>query len=401
MITAEITTNALRAFTASKLTVEALTDTFGEYLTTHKRLKIAKIARERFSAIVNASDGNLPNSMRLKIVKSAQFDTVDDPTFYKDEMAELRKLELTTATQIASTILSAKQRYIEHLAKAASPLTVFTRAAAKFTAVVDAYANAWDEKHRHPEPFDASSALDPETSIPTATYRFPRQSAIEHFERELRIKVDEHTSKEIQEQMSESAAAKLKATEERDAQEAVVSGMGTRESISDIASEASAKQVEKAVEPIKRKVRQLETQQAKAAKSSPPIEHPRPAKKARITIDHVSPSHTARAHSSKKNSRGHVSFPEPRSEYTNRKFYFAPDTVHSSWPPTDRRQRASSTKQHHDNDGDSLMNEGKDSDRHSPTRSSKPSPLHRGSIHFQRGGDPRNTHRRHHPSGRS
>lgn len=400
-VSTTITDNAVASFNASDIVRTALTNTFGEYLTELKALKKAQSSLDSFQHIVKSTDGALPAGLRLKIVKSARFTAVDTPDFYQAEMTELKRIELTASKQIAETMVKAKQRLIDHLRSIANPISFITKAVLKFTNTVGEYADAWEQKLHPSAHIHASSAAAPATSNVNESYRFPRQSAIEHFERELRSKVDHHTTKEIQDSMLAKAAEKAKVTEERDAKERVVSGVNTRELITDIATQATEKHVNATLKPLKRKLRQLETKEANAApKTSVLTDAPAP-KRARTSNKRAQSSHNTRTHSSKNNSRApgvYLHEPPIESEYV---FNFAPGIVQQSFTSNSSHRHRHTNSIQRENDTDAELYDTSDSDTDSPTRSSKPSSSNRGPVHFTSGGDPHNTHHRSRPHQRS
>lgn len=253
----------LDCFNASENTQEQIRKHWMDFIDRHRILKKTRASLNSFSAIVHGSDGSLPRSMQLNIIKSARFPIIDgDPTFFRDAQTALRRIELTAAKEIASTMLTAKQRHVEHLTTLANPQAFLTTSVKAFTTYVNRFADDWDAQNKPLATTDTEqTATAPQGVAPT----FPRQPAILHFETKLRNMITEHMTNEIHAKQIQTAIATAKAKAERAAQEDIVAGGNTHQTIADVATDVSNDLLTKTVKPLAKVVQQLQSKAARAS----------------------------------------------------------------------------------------------------------------------------------------
>jgi hypothetical protein len=386
-----IISGALSAFNASPTVQQQHHEHFGAFLTLHKQLKASRTAHAHFLEVTHKSDGSLPNSMKLRIVERARFPTVDDqPTFFKTELDELRRLEHDTAKQLTATLLGVKERHIKHLQAIANPQTFISTAIAKFAPYVKQFADVYDEQYKAGAAGAPAAAAAATVSTPLT---FPRSEAIAHFEEKLRNRIDEEVIRLIQaEQLAKSTTA-AKIAADHQAQEKVMTGGHTGETIDEIATRAAEKHLDKLLQIASPQLGRPNHDPASNPQLDALEAQPR-AKKARIaTPASRQASYIRTDHNDAPDDEDTSMSDSPSNPF---RFNFPPSVFNTPKPLRGilKRRRAN---QHNEDEKDDRLSDNVDMEDIStvvPSSTSHSAYVPRAHVTFQRGGVPRNTQHR-------
>jgi hypothetical protein len=273
-------------------------DSVGALLSAAKALKEATAIRDRFTARCNraAPALALPKSLALNLVARAHLPSVEsEPAFFAACHGALADIEREATKKVYDALLAAKDKHIAHLKGRANAHTFTTSAVASFRAFTAEYAAT----------VDASFGF-------TA---FPVAAAVQDFERHLSVRVSESLLQAAEHAQAEKHSAEAAALADRQAQEEVLAGAHSGQTITALANRA----VDAKLLPMQQQLRQLKRQREQDA----PLSHPRAAAS---TAD-VSPTRVQR-HADTQGDRGRSTHPTSRTPIGKR----AHDRKHGAAP---------------------------------------------------------------------
>jgi hypothetical protein len=237
----------LTQFVAMPTVQQRYTDAENEFMTGQQELRQAREERDKFKSACTAQSPaiRLPSSLQMKLVKRAKLTPVPgDAAFYRDQTTALQNIETEAAAKIFETLLAAKDKRIAYLLTRASPLSFLSRKSQEHKAFVSAYAADFNSS------FDATPSSASASSVSST---FPIAEVVQHFDDHMARRTNELIMLNVQ-VLQERREAKIKATvEESKAQEKVLAGAHTGESIAMLADRA----VKQQVAPLQQQMRQL------------------------------------------------------------------------------------------------------------------------------------------------
>jgi hypothetical protein len=227
-------------------------DAVGPLLSAAKALKDATATRERFTARCNraAPALALPKSIALNLVARARLPSVEgEPAFFAACHAALADIEREATKKVYDALLAAKDKHIAHLKGLANAHTFTITAAASFRAFTAEYAATVDTSYGFPI--------------------FPVTAAVQDFERHLSVRTSESLLQAAEHAQAEKQNADAAALADRQAQEEVLAGAHSGQTITALANRA----VDAKLLPLQQQLRQLQRQREHGA----PLQHPRAA----------------------------------------------------------------------------------------------------------------------------
>lgn len=234
------------------------------YLTASAALRQAMEQRDKFTASCTSNPPaiRLPSSMQMQLVKHAKLTPVaDDPAFYREQIAALERIESESAAQIYKTLLAAKDKHVAHLQTRANAHSFQQRTLKDYQQFVTSYAADFDSRCGSPPAAAAVSSSAPSSASAAASASsFPISEAIHHFDSFLQQRMNELIMLAVNEQQTRLAAKAQATVEDNKAQEQVLAGAHTGQSIEMI--------VQQKVAPLQKQLQQLQQQQHRA--SHPP-----------------------------------------------------------------------------------------------------------------------------------
>jgi len=158
----------LRLFIELPDVVKLYHDAGGRYLSATKELKTARSSLDKFKAsCTRRTQLTLPRSLQLRLVEHAVLPAVPDiKTFHDATTAALRAIEATTTKATYDTLVAAKEAYIKHLEQRSNAHAF----------IITAVNSHRDHVAKYAEQMDAS-------------FHFPSEAAVAHFEQHLRQRV--------------------------------------------------------------------------------------------------------------------------------------------------------------------------------------------------------------------
>jgi hypothetical protein len=250
------TRERLQHFRDAERTKTMHTDASKRYLDICAKLQDAQKRLSDFQSEKLSGSSVLPRNLRIgitdRINKSHTLPNVNnDPSFYKEERDALSKLERETEQSIYTILEKAKEKHIANLTKEKQTNTFITREVKTFTAYVTQYANAFDDMCT---PSDTSALVTTTVSdlsdVPSNT--FPQQEAITHFENQLHTLINEHLALLVAKKFDDAAERERQQAADIAAQEKIVQGAHTGETLTALAQRAAEKLI-KASSASKRK----------------------------------------------------------------------------------------------------------------------------------------------------
>lgn len=233
------------------------------YLTASAALRQAMEQRDKFTASCTSDPPaiRLPSSMQMQLVKHAKLTPVaDDPAFYREQIAALERIESESAAQIYKTLLAAKDKHVAHLHTRANAHSFLLRTLKDYTQFVTSYAADFDSRCGPPAAAAAASSSSSAAPASESSSSFPIREAISHFDSHLQQRVNGLIMLAVNERQTRLAAKAQATVEDNKAQEQVLAGAHTGQSIEMI--------VQQKVAPLQKQLQQLQQQQHRA--SHPP-----------------------------------------------------------------------------------------------------------------------------------
>jgi len=277
-------THSLNTSAAARLTLfiakphvkERYTAAADAYLSATVALRQAMEQRDKFKAACNSNPPaiRLPSSMQMQLVKHAKLTPVaGDPAFYREQTAALERIESESATQIYATLLAAKDKHIAHLQSQANAHSFLARMKKEHEQFVQAYATDCDKSYGTPPAAAAAAAASSSAALASAAASssapssfFPFNEAVAHFDSFLQQSVNELVMLTVDERQARLAAKAQALVEDSKAQEQVLAGAHTGESIAMI--------VQQKVAPIQQQLQRLQQQQQRTSAAQPPQSRP-------------------------------------------------------------------------------------------------------------------------------
>ena len=240
-----------------------------DYLSASTALHQAMEKRDKFKAACNSNPPaiRLPSSMQMHLVKHAKLTPVaTDAAFYREQIAALELIESESAAKIYTTLLAAKNKHIAHLQAQANVHAFLQRTLKDYRQFVVAYAADFDNRYGAPPAAAASSssaasAASAASSASEPASSFPINDAVNHFDSHLQQRVNELILLTVTDQQTRLANKAQAIVEDSKAQEQVLAGAHSGESIAMI--------VQQKVAPLQQQLRQLLQQQQRTAQQTP------------------------------------------------------------------------------------------------------------------------------------
>lgn len=183
----------------------------------------------------------LPTSLALNIVKRCKLSPpAADPHFFATETAALALIEKEASEKIYNVLLEAKSKQVKHLHAAAKPPVFAAHALAAHTAYVRSIAADTNALY--------VSASQPASAADSASV-FPIADAIAHFELHLQSVVADVVSLTVDQRRAAQAAKAAALAAESQAQETVLAGAHTGETIRSIAEKVVHRELKAAAKP--------------------------------------------------------------------------------------------------------------------------------------------------------
>jgi hypothetical protein len=221
-------------------------------------LRTAQSELERFKLrTATSSDASrLPHALQLNVVKRAKLTPVaGQPAFYATETAELERIEREASTSIYATLLKAKEKHVTHLTAHASMHSFILRHTEQYRDYVTRYAVDYNTQIGAPAPAAPDAAA---ASASTSSTAFPTDAAVAHFARHLDTEISSLVLLSVEEERQRRETAAQAAAQEHAAQEQVLAGAQSGQTITMLANNA----LEKKLAPLQQQVRHLQQQQA-------------------------------------------------------------------------------------------------------------------------------------------
>lgn len=182
----------------------------------------------KFKAICTPPSIRLPASLALNIVKRCKLVAPpSDPHFFATDVAALQAIEKEATERVYSVLLEAKTKHLKMLHTAAQPSLFTARTLIAHTEFVREYAADTDTLYVPASQSAASSAS-----------AFPIDDAVAHFTAHLHSEVAAVTALSVEQRRAAREQQAAAQAAERDAQETVLAGAHTGESIRSIAIKA-------------------------------------------------------------------------------------------------------------------------------------------------------------------
>jgi len=256
-------TSAHQQFLAAPAVQHRLAAACDRFNTAADQLQKATLARDRFIAAATKQGGakQLPVSLRWKLSESIKLGQQSVPDgLYADDLAQLRAIEQDATDKAYDVILSARDKHLAHLKSQCNMRDFISSEAQSFQPVLEAQARE----------FNALINID-EFAASQASFSFPTAAVAAHFASELQRMLQAQTLAKVDASQQQQQLALQRQAEEYKAQEVVLAGAHTGETIAKLAQQ----QVDKAVTPIMKQLQQIQKQLQQSGRKRPAEgEHP-------------------------------------------------------------------------------------------------------------------------------
>lgn len=204
----------------------------------------------------------LPASLKLQFVERSSFPTIaSSPEFFKKEQDELKKLQMETSQRVYDILLAAKEKHIAHLIHTVSRTDLFIEEQLTlFRKLVEDNNLAYSGLSPASSSSAAAAAAAAASSASQNTMCIPVELAVAHFKAHLTTVLATKSMEHFEHVVRHTEEKKQRRAAELAAQEKVVSGSNTRESMTDI----SKREASSALRPLQREVAQLKEQLRRA-----------------------------------------------------------------------------------------------------------------------------------------
>lgn len=239
--------------------VQRVDSAVGDYRKRMKKLKEATAALDRFKQICNRESPNitLPTSLKLNLVKAAKLPPVEgQPDFHKECTSALQQIERETNKQVYEALLQAKQKHITHLQPMTNVPTFITATCATFNEFAQQYATDIDSR--------------------CGSGAFPLADAKSKFQSQLEQCISDVVLRSVQHDREEREKQEHMQQQDHQAQERVLAGIGTGETIKQVALQT----VEQQLQPVRQKLQHLARL---GQRNQLPLSHSSPSTRTRPT----------------------------------------------------------------------------------------------------------------------
>ncbi|HVX01492.1 MAG TPA: hypothetical protein VHA52_13805 [Candidatus Babeliaceae bacterium] len=246
-----VETPLIQTFTASALKVFLFNEsTQQRYLAASDRFKEAriKLLREQQSFAnfkAKCASQGIVKSLQLNLVQRSLLPVVDgQPNFFSSTIDSLKELEKQTTEKIVDALTLAKEKYITHLRTHCNQHSFTIRESSDYETYVKDYAKEYVQRSGVAENF------------------FPVQDAIKDFTNYLNEQIQLIINNEIKSEQEKKEKQQQDAINDAKAQESILAGASTGQSIIDLANRT----VDKRLKEIENKFDQLHIAQGKQTK---------------------------------------------------------------------------------------------------------------------------------------
>jgi hypothetical protein len=239
---------------------QRLTTACTEYSKAATALKGALASRERFvsSGSKQGSSKQLPAKLDWKLCKAAHLSSDGVPAgFYAADLTALRAIEHEATEKAFDALLAAKDKHIAHLQSRCVLRDFVTAAAADFLPHLQRIAAAYNKESQ-------ADPLAPSQS----GFSFPTTLVASYFTNELQSRLTAQTLAKVQADSAEQQRVANDRAEEHKAQETVLTGASTGQTIAMVAERA----VQQQLAPMQKQISQL-LQQLQLQQQQPPRLH--------------------------------------------------------------------------------------------------------------------------------
>jgi len=258
----------LATFLARPAVQERFADACLSYERAVEELDAARATRDKFVAACtkHLPATSLPPSLQLKLVVRAKLTPVaGSPDFYSSEIAALQQIEKEASARIYDTLKQAKDRHVAHLQSQCNAHSFLERHLQEHKRFVSAFAADYDAAYGSP-PAASPAPADPaaaSASSSACSSSFPLDAAVADFMQRLRSHISAHLMQGVDARRAEFERKQRAAAEESKAQETVLAGAHTGQTIAMVAERTVAKRVA----PLLKQVQHLQKQQLQRAHS--------------------------------------------------------------------------------------------------------------------------------------
>jgi hypothetical protein len=207
-------------FTAQPSVQKQYSDAAAAYGAGLEALQQARNLKEKFITRCN-SDGSLrlPKSLQLTLVNRAKFTTVENnPNFFKEQIAELERIEKTTSESIYKGILESKTQLILHHEARSNAHSFIALQTAAYKQFVVKSAQTYD-------------GITGTSTSSNSSFIFPIDALVSHFEQFLHKHVQEHALELLEKHRKEEELKTEAAAANTLVQEKILAGAHTGETI--------------------------------------------------------------------------------------------------------------------------------------------------------------------------
>jgi len=233
-----------------------------------EELDAARAARDKFVAACtkHLPATSLPPSLQLRLVTKAKLTPVaGSADFYGSELATLQQIEKEASTRIYDTLKQAKDKHVAHLQSQCNAHAFLHRSQQEHRQFVSAFAADYDAAYGSPPASSTAEAASAAASASSSasSSSFPLEAAVADFVQRLQSHISAHLMQGVDARRAEFERKQRAAAEESKAQETVLAGAHTGQTIAMVAERTVAKRVA----PLQKQVQQLQKQQQQRAGS--------------------------------------------------------------------------------------------------------------------------------------
>jgi len=215
---------------------QLLTSAVKEFTEANAASSKTQQALDRFKSI-GVKEGRLkqlPKSLRLEMKSRARFtDVPGDDSFYANELDDIRRLERETSDKYYDILVKAKEKHIEHLGKKCNMKDFLPAVLKEFRLKGEEYASDWNKRNRVKDLRNPSDA----------TFAFPVEKMFARFEKELMARLTAITRNQLHGKEEEKQQQADQLIQQHKAQESVLTGAHTGETIANVARKISLQHI--------------------------------------------------------------------------------------------------------------------------------------------------------------
>jgi hypothetical protein len=268
-------------FFAAPLVQQRLTEACTSYSAAISALQKARDAREHFvnSACKGGGSKQLPKKLQWKLTEQLHFPTDSMPgDFFRSHQEKLRAIEREATEKAYEALLAAKDDHVAALLQRTNLAHFVAATSAEFSKTLTQMATEFNEQIN-------TNPMAPSQS----DFAFPTADVARYFHRELINRLNAQTLERVAAQAAEQQRLSAARAEDSKAQELVLAGAHTGQTISMLAQ----KQIQQSLIPMQRQIAELQKQlqQQKQTESTTANTQPRH----RAQQSDASPSSSAQA----------------------------------------------------------------------------------------------------------